>query len=59
MYVAYPRCCETKVRGIDISTVAQSRIYWGELLPEAWFWVAATPRTLGFPKYGLERMAYL
>jgi hypothetical protein len=26
-------------------------------MPEAWFWVAARP--LGFPKYGLERMAYL
>jgi hypothetical protein len=57
MYVAHPRCCETKVRRLDISAVTQSRIYWGELMPEAWFWVAARP--LGFPKYGLERMAYL
>jgi hypothetical protein len=52
-----PYCCETKVRGLDISIVAQSTIYCGALLPEAWLWVAARP--LGFPKYGLERMAYL
>jgi hypothetical protein len=57
MYVAHPRCCETKIRGLDISTVAQSTIYCGKLLPEAWLWVAGRP--LGFPKYVLERIAYL
>jgi hypothetical protein len=57
MYVANPRCCETKVRGLDISIVAQNTICCGELLPEVWLWLAARP--LGFPKHGLERMACL
>jgi hypothetical protein len=57
MYVTHPTCCETKVRGLDTPTVAQSRIYMGVLLPEAWFWVAA--RLLTFPKHGLERIVYL
>jgi hypothetical protein len=57
MYVVHPRCCETKVRGLDVSIFAESTIYCWELLPEAWIWVAARP--LGFPKYGLERMTYL
>jgi hypothetical protein len=50
---AHPRCCQTKERGIDRSTVAQSTSL-GDELTEAWFWVAARP--FEFPKFGWERM---